>query len=67
MYCSMNKQYEEKVYLMMGSQIVITILAYSMAGQETMTILFKEQRQKESENGFLTLSYDTHFHYLLSP
>ena len=59
----MNKQFVERVqnwekaYLTSVCKMIIRFYS-SLAGSESTLLLFKEQGQKEVENGFLNLSYN---------
>ena len=48
----------KKAYLTSVSNIV-TWFYHSLTGSETMSLLFKEQRQVDVKNGFLGQLYDT--------
>ena len=57
-YCSMNKEYEEGVQKWEKADlmsVLATWLCSSLARSQTMFLLFKEQKQKKNENGFLTV------------
>ena len=55
--CRWGTKYK-KAYLRSVDKIVLW-LYHSLTGLETMSVLLKEQRQKEVENGFLEQSCDT--------